>query len=173
MINKIIGSLVVIAVGILLSPFFFKTQESSLQSEAMAAPPFPRGEVQSQTQPLSRESDETPVEKPLASTKEHAGKLDKEASAGQQTSKFNSAAKAWVVQVGSFSSKRETLNLVNQLRAQGYNAFFQQKKAAYGEATEVYIGPELKLSAAQDLSSKLAKDNHLFGIIQSYKVLSS
>lgn len=84
--------------------------------------------------------------------------------------KVNSAV--WIIQLGSYKHKASALQLVNQLRANGYRAFIQQMSTAMGEDTEVYVGPENKQSSAQDVAKQIENQMHLRGIVISYKPLT-
>lgn len=79
---------------------------------------------------------------------------------------------AWVVQIGSFKNKENAFRLVNQLRSNGYSAFIQQRKTAFGENTRVFVGPESKQALAQALASQLENEMHIRGIVISYKPLT-
>lgn len=79
---------------------------------------------------------------------------------------------AWVIQIGSFKNKTNALRLVNQLRANGYNAFIQQVSTTFGDSTRVFVGPESKHTAARALASQLENDLHIHGIVISYKPLA-
>ena len=177
MVNRIIGILVLLAVGVLVSPFLVNHYDTSLEAEMVKAPSFPNRQDQSNTiQALGERDATTPVINTRTSknskTKGHAikvadGKLiDKTLKAGLKNS-------AWVVQLGTYKDKLSALRLVNQLRAKGYNAFIHQKGAAFGEEVNVYIGPEGKKDLAESLATKLAKETNLSTVIKSYKPLTA
>lgn len=78
----------------------------------------------------------------------------------------------WVIQLGSYKNKTKALRLVNQLRAGGYPAFIQKISTAFGESTQVYVGPTAKRSAAHELADRLEAEMHIHGIVISYKPLT-
>ncbi|OGT53293.1 MAG: hypothetical protein A3E84_01610 [Gammaproteobacteria bacterium RIFCSPHIGHO2_12_FULL_42_13] len=79
---------------------------------------------------------------------------------------------SWVIQLGSFKNKTNAVHLVDHLRNNGYKAFIQTAASAFGETTRVYVGPELKQTAAKDLADRLEQDMHLHGIVISFKPLA-
>lgn len=79
---------------------------------------------------------------------------------------------AWVIQIGSYKNKTNALRMVNQLRANGYNAFIQQISSSLGEHTRVFVGPEIKLNSARALVDRLQSEMHIQGIVISYKPLT-
>jgi DedD protein len=60
-------------------------------------------------------------------------------------------ADAWVLQVGSFRDAAKAQSLLEQLLAEGYDAYVREQKSAAGELTRVFVGPKV-------LKSKLAED---------------
>ncbi len=75
---------------------------------------------------------------------------------------------AWVVQLGSFSSKDNASALNEKLRKAGYPAFVEPLKRSSGMAYRVRVGPELKRSNAQKLQEKLNKEMKIEGIVVRY-----
>lgn len=180
MLNRIIGILVVLAVGILVYPFVFNSHDNfGGHSESIRIPPFPGPQTQNDTiRALSQNSEnsaEAVKAAKLANTKQKkitATMVSPEIK-GKKHAKPAFKSVAWVVQVGTYRDKINALSLVNQLRAKGYNAFIHQTHAAFGDEVQVYIGPETKRDAAALLATKLAKETKLSGVIKTYKLLSA
>lgn len=179
MLNRIIGILVVLAVGVLVYPFVFNPHDNFLShSEAIKAPPFPSPEAQSDTIKALSKRDELVASKLrilklTAKQKKANGKIANSEPKENKRAKLSLKNVAWVIQVGNYKDKVNALSLVNQLRAKGYNAFIHQSKAAFGEEVQVYIGPEVKKDSAANIASKLAKETQLSGVIKAYKLLSA
>lgn len=161
MINRILGILVVLALGILIYPFAFSSHDHwNARSNTIQLPPFPSPQTQNATLKALNQNSEMAVSKTEIK--------EKKPTNGKTPYKNV----AWVIQVGSYHDKVKALTLVNQLRAKGYNAFIHQSNAAFGKETQVYVGPEAKKDSAKSLASKLAKDLRLSAEIKSYKMLS-
>ncbi|HSW71648.1 MAG TPA: SPOR domain-containing protein [Gammaproteobacteria bacterium] len=167
MLNRIIGILVVLAIGVLSYPFFNSRPSFAGHTEAIQMPPFPSAYSQSDTI--------------KALTKQEVGGVNKAqilqlASSKQKFSSTEIKAFkniGWVIQVGTYNNKTTALSLVNQLRAKGYKAFIHQTRVAFGKEVQVYIGPEIKKDAATLLASKLAKETKLTVTVKTYKLLSA
>ncbi len=172
MVNRIIGILVLLAIGVLLSPFFATHSTQSFLTEAIKEPPFPDQFAQSDTiralrdhnNWLNREKAKLSLLK-YPSLKHNLTIHEITHTTTQET--------AWVIQVGAFKNKIDAFRLVNKLRSRGYNAFIHQKNAAFGAETKVYIGPENKRNSAESLASKLSKEDRISGVITSFKPLAS
>jgi DedD protein len=179
MLNRIIGILVVLAVGVLVYPFVFNPHDRALgQATAIKAPPFPTPEIQSATIQALNKHEEPAASKlrllKLASKqKKSTGKTLSTETKETKHAKLNLKSTAWVIQVGNYKDKVNALSVVNQLRAKGYNAFIHQASAAFGEEVQVYIGPEVKRDSATNLAIKLAKETKLSGTVKSYKLLNT
>lgn len=183
MINRMIGILVILGLGVLLSPFLLNPHDafSSAQSEAMLAPPFPNPVAQNDTIKALKEHHTLKEYQKTANSnklmpfkqKSHVVKIANYNTKTSKHGKIDFKNAAWVIQLGIFKDKTSALGLVNRLRAKGYNAFIQQKGAAFGEEMQVFIGPEIKRDSAVSIASKLEKETKLTGVIKSYKLLAA
>lgn len=75
------------------------------------------------------------------------------------------AAKAWVVQLGSFSDKVNANKLVSKLQAQGFKAYTKTSQTDKGPLIRVLVGPELKRTDAETTANKLRQQLGLHSII--------
>ena len=129
-------------------------------SESSAAPAVPAS-----SDTLSNKAD---GEDALMQPASH-GKSKQEAHKKKHTLKALSAKKSepmgWVIQIGSFSDKKNAVNLAKYLQKKGYSAYarsaahFNKKKPIY----RVLVGPLPKQSAAEQLRKTLKKQFHLKG----------
>jgi DedD protein len=67
-------------------------------------------------------------------------------------------AKAWAVQVGSFSKRENAERLRDRLRKSGYKAFVNTTEAGGRTVVRVRVGPELQRADADQLRSKIEKE---------------
>ena len=79
-----------------------------------------------------------------------------------------SVTSAWVVQVGSFSSRENAIKLRNQLRKQGFTSFTESFEQDNQIAYRVRIGPQISRKKAEQLLQKLKSVSNKTGIIVSY-----
>ncbi len=75
---------------------------------------------------------------------------------------------AWVVQLGSFSSKANAESLNEKMRKAGFRSFVQPIKENNTTQYRVRVGPELRRSDADALKKKLATDMKMDGIVVQY-----
>jgi tetratricopeptide (TPR) repeat protein len=64
------------------------------------------------------------------------------------------------VQVGSFSSMNNALNLTNKLKNRGYSAYIVISQKLSGKAYQVRVGKLRLRSQAEELSKKLSRDGY-------------
>jgi DedD protein len=62
---------------------------------------------------------------------------------------------AWVVQVGSFSSRENAQNLTDSLRSRGFEAFIEQTVIRGQTLFRVKVGPEIDRKLAEELLQKV------------------
>ncbi len=67
----------------------------------------------------------------------------------------NTTAKAWVVQVGSFTKRDNAMRLRDQLRSKGYKTFVEQISAADKVFYRVRVGPVVSRANAEALQKEL------------------
>lgn len=70
-------------------------------------------------------------------------------------------AKAWAVQVGSFTKRESAEKLRDKLRKSGYRAFVTSAQAAGKTVVRVRVGPELERGDADQLRKRIEKDLQL------------
>ncbi len=75
---------------------------------------------------------------------------------------------AWVVQLGSFSSKVNADKLNLTLRKSGFPAFVEPLEKNNGVAYRVRVGPELLRADADALLKKIKENTKLDGIVLNY-----
>jgi DedD protein len=79
-----------------------------------------------------------------------------------------SVVSAWVVQVGSFSSRSSAIGLRDKLRKQGFAAFVESFDASGKPSHRVRIGPETARSRSEKTLAELKKKMKLDGIVVTY-----
>lgn len=102
-----------------------------------------------------------PVKKTVASKKSPA-------VAAKPVAQKSSKASGWVVQVGSFSSRKNAQALRDKLRKQGYATFVEPLKGKSGTTYRVRVGPNVSRKSSEQLRQKLAEVAGLKGLVQAY-----
>jgi len=75
---------------------------------------------------------------------------------------------AWVVQVGSFSSRESAIGLRNRIRKQGFAAFVESFDKNGKPSHRVRVGPETTRSRSENTLAALKKKMQLEGIVVTY-----
>ena len=75
------------------------------------------------------------------------------------------AAGAWIVQLGSFSSRDNALGLEQRLKQAGYPAYIEESRGETGRVYRVRIGPEIRKADAEETLARLGRQLDLQGIV--------
>ncbi|HCS26566.1 MAG TPA: hypothetical protein DIW43_03880 [Spongiibacteraceae bacterium] len=79
-------------------------------------------------------------------------------------------AKAWVIQVASFSSSANAEKLKQRLQAKGYKAYVRAAPTASGKQLQrVFVGPELKEAAALKMKADIESTFKLKALIHEFE----
>lgn len=78
-------------------------------------------------------------------------------------------AKAWVVQLASFSDAANAKRFVVKLRKAGYQAYKRSHSSGARVVHQVMVGPEISRQRAQQLQTQLQKHYHLNGMVRRYQ----
>lgn len=149
--HHIIEGLVVVALVAIFGPMLFTPLSKKNYIEPGTPPAFPdKAAYEQSLKPL------TPEAPPLAK---------------QKTPLYIAKPEAWVVQVGSFTTKMNAERLLAQLRAQKMRAFTYEQEKNHRFITRVYVGPEPSHKDADNLLAKLEGNFHLKGIVINFNPL--
>lgn len=101
-----------------------------------------------------------PAKSPTTVAKAEAPK-SKAAPPKPQLAGPNTGAKAWAVQVGSFTKRDSAEKLRDRLRKSGYRAFVTTAEAGGKTVVRVRVGPELERADADQLRKRIEKELQL------------
>ncbi|MEE8321137.1 MAG: SPOR domain-containing protein [Gammaproteobacteria bacterium] len=113
-------------------------------------------------------ADEHKQPTPLTTRQEDKSEIKKAAQSADEKKSKRVGLTAWVVQLGSFSSKENADSLNKKLRKAGYPAFIEPIKREGGTIYRVRVGPELLRSDAESLLEKLKSSMKLEGVVLRY-----
>ncbi len=80
---------------------------------------------------------------------------------------------AWVVQLASFSSKKNALALRNKLQKSGYRAFIERIDTTTGKKFRVKVGPELSKKTSNNLQINLMDEFRMKGVVVKHRAGTS
>lgn len=194
--ERLVGAAVLVVIAVIFIPMLLTGPIDSGSITKTNIPDRPTEKFNSKLVPLSDSlkpattvnKDDTIIEDPVitdVNKEERAAKsLDKTLAQTESNSNTSVVSKkssqeknvkdkqvgltAWVVQLGSFSSKVNADKLNLKLRKSGFPAFVepleQKKKTVY----RVRVGPELLRADADAILKKIKKNMKLDGIVVSY-----
>lgn len=105
----------------------------------------------------------TSAKKATANIKPLAGKPN------NKLSKTLPTPSAWVLQLGSFESRKNAFTLRNRLRKNGFRAFVDDIVVDGKKISRVFVGPELVKINTDILKRELKEDMNLTGMVIPYR----
>jgi DedD protein len=75
---------------------------------------------------------------------------------------------AWVVQLATFSNKKNAESLLSKIRHQGYDAYSRDIIVKGKSLTKVFVGPNISYNDVEQAKRVLDARYHLHGVIQAY-----
>ena len=100
---------------------------------------------------------------PVAASRAGEQEPDKALPTGKEM-----GVQAWIVQLGSFTSKENAQLLNDKLRDQGFTAFVEPLKQRSGVIYRVRVGPELLRSDAEKVHDKIKQSIQMDGLVVPY-----
>ena len=167
--QRIVGAIVLVALGVIFIPMVLQRDDAVNISDSNI-PEMPRElkkiaerEMPEITVPpappqTTRQlADEHTPDIRAGGTKQPEQQQAPEANSVQQDDKQQATqpARAWVVQVASFSERKKALALRDRLRKAGYTAFVESLSTKGSVLYRVRVGPVVKRSEAEDLQKKI------------------
>ena len=95
--------------------------------------------------------------------------VEKKAPAKEVTKVSGQLAKAWTIQLASFTKKTNADELERKLLSQKYRAYSEPVDTDKGVVYRVFVGPDLKKERAEQALGQLQKDVGLSGLVIRYQ----
>lgn len=188
--QRLVGAAVLVLLAVIFVPMILdRPSEPEVRIQHPILPLKPETEFTSRIVPLSEpapspietesitgalvESEPAQPTEPVE-TKEDLAAADSEAEPdappepAPKTAEVAPAPAAWAIQLGSFSSPKNAMELRDKLKKKGYIAFIETARVGGKEITRVFVGPELAKERAGELVKKLQTETELKGMIVQY-----
>ena len=180
--ERLVGAAVLVIIAVIFIPMILTGPVDSGSISKTNIPERPDNKFNSKLVPLTdnlqpmqpeeiaKELEEKVAIEPLTDKAiEQSDLTDKEAVKQEKSINDKQVGlSAWVVQLGSFSSKVNADKLNLQLRKEGFPAFVEPIKQKNETAYRVRVGPELLRSDADALLKKIKTKMKLEGIVLRY-----
>ncbi|MGB3610627.1 MAG: SPOR domain-containing protein [Cellvibrio sp.] len=179
--QRLVGAIVLAAIGVIFLPGFFKEQQGhqvDTRTQIPAEPSLPQVSFESPRQnPDIQPAPEPetmfipPELEPVAdvsSPEAVASASSASAPAPNQTADTadevpelplgpDGIPEAWVVQVASLSNQEAAARLRDELQAEGHKAYIRRVSTSNGSVTRVFIGPKLSRAEADKVKADVDK----------------
>lgn len=193
--QRIVGALVLLALGVLFVPLLFETDARRALDKTSQIPAAPDIRPMVVAEP-TRNPDITPVkpaeqqyqllpedvtpagkpepakaavEQPVSAPQAPAAPLvTPKTEPDRQLLGDNGIPNAWVVQVASLGSAERANALRDQLLSDGYSAFTRTFNSNGSQLTRVFVGPKISRDQAQELKDSLDKSLNMNTLVISF-----
>lgn len=181
--NRIVGSIILIALAVIILPELLDGKQVKEQQELAAIPMQPDAEVVEKTVLLpSEELAGTPIDvdslEPLPENEEltadeapsvNVDATEEVTAAPAQPVTSSLSEPGYVIQLGAFSNAESVASLIKQLRAQGFAAYSESAQVNGKTLIRLFVGPALSESELEAQLPELQKLTGLSGRVVSYE----
>lgn len=183
--QRLVGALVVVALGAILWPIIFDEGPSRVISKESIIPPQPAiqhvviepinnpvtettadfGPRDEQGLPVLEEPDqEVMAELPPEQDINHKQASPEVNVVESPSINEQGLPEAWSIQIGAFSNQTNALNLVDRLKQAGFKAYLRESQGI----ARVLVGPKLSKRAASDEMALIRDQFHMQGRLVRY-----
>lgn len=173
--HRIVGAIVLVALGVIFIPMILNTDNEFTISETNIPAKPPQLEQLAEmktpepvplqpapvldTQPVDEKTPTQSAQEPVSpapATTEQTGSDAAATTADKQNNTKD--ARAWVIQVASFSEQDKAMKLRDRLRKAKYPSFVESVTTKNSKLYRVRVGPVVRREHADDWQKKIAKD---------------
>ena len=185
--QRIVGAIVLVALAVIFIPMLLSSdRDGDMAIIESNIPPRPDNVARVKTldikpdspapQPVESPDPRTPVDEhtpepddaPASDEIADTPPGDEPTTTQAATPADDTDAKAWAVQVGSFSKQSNALGLRDKLRDHGYRVFVEKVATDKGDVYRVRVGPEVRRSKAEELQNELQTKLELEGLVVAH-----
>jgi len=172
--QRLVGAAVMVVLIVIFVPILVEDKGMlATNPESMKAPPWPEQRVPT----FTPNADGSPNKLPIPDLVKEPAKAVSDSVVVKQKVKPSQPTAAptkrkqpssWIVQAGSFSSKKNTDVLVKKLQKSGLPAYYETVLVKGKKLYRVRIGPDLERKTAEKFIKQIKRDFKLTGKLQSY-----
>lgn len=176
--QRLVGALVIIALGVIFWPLIFVDVERPQMERESQVPPMPRRQQEPVSAPTPLKSIKSAPEIDIALHDAPPTAVDHEAQKPEAKPVAKPAPKpaldksgipiAWVLQVITVGKREKAETLTAQLIEQGYKAYHRPLKREGRTLHRVYIGPVFEKARLNDAQRSVEKQFGVDAIISRY-----
>ena len=175
--QRLVGAVVLIALGIVIWPIVFDPSVVRRFSEESKIPPAPRfdefavPESESESKSIVVESAQAAVkDAPITSENraaESSARVKAAAQAGEKTDEFGLPV-LWAVQVGAFENQANALDLQKKLEQAGYHVILRSMETENGWITRLFVDPKMEKASAERVRKRIQQEFGRESLVVSY-----
>ena len=176
--HRIVGAFVLLSLLTIFIPVAFRNHnayERNMNKPEFYIPPPPAAKKltlpEFKSEPVAQVEHKSSVIEPTPGKSTHVSNKITESKKkapiiAKTDNKRAVTAKAWVIQLASFSDANHAKSLAKDLQKKGYAAYTTTSKNSKGVSiSRVQIGPEIKRQNALQIQTKLAQLTNIKGIV--------
>jgi DedD protein len=157
--HRLLGATILIALGVLLLPGFFRDKEAypvNTNSQIPAKPSITAVDFDGPTPVEGIEAAEDPATMFIP---DETVAVSSESASSVATATAADLPEAWVIQVGSFGQKEAAEKLLKTLQSEGHKAYLRSVITDKGTMHRLFVGP--KITKDDAIKTKLIIDKQL------------
>jgi DedD protein len=193
--QRIVGTVVLLALGLIFLPLVFDGEGSYQTPVASRIPEPPTVPILPEPEPTRPQiiTDQLPeepgaaetatetaeTETPVVTPEDDAAASDSAVEVVESAPDFereipqfdaNGMPQAWVIRLGTFANAANANNLVARLQDAGFKAYTRRVNNADSDMTAVFVGPWLQRQLVEDYRQQLQEQFQLAGMIVRYEI---
>jgi len=167
--HRLLGATILIALGVLLLPGFFRDKDIYSVNTNSQIPAKPNITAIDFDGPTPVEGVESAPDPQTMFVPEETPDMQEQSTQTSSTAAVADLPEAWVIQVGSFAQKEAAEKLLKDLQAEGQKAYLRSVVTDKGVMHRLFIGPKMNKQDAINIKTQLDKRLKVDAIIYPYK----
>ncbi|OWS81272.1 cell division protein DedD [Escherichia coli] len=168
--NRLVGTIVLVALGVIVLPGLLDGQKKHYQDEFAAIPLVPKAGDRDEPDMMPAATQALPTQPPEGAAEEvRAG--DAAAPSLDPAIVEEKAAptgKAYVVQLGALKNADKVNEIVGKLRGAGYRVYTSPSTPVQGKITRILVGPDASKDKLKGSLGELKQLSGLSGVVMGY-----
>ncbi|EPP0346485.1 cell division protein DedD [Escherichia coli] len=183
--NRLVGTIVLVALGVIVLPGLLDGQKKHYQDEFAAIPLVPKAGDRDEPDMMPAATQALPTQPPEGAAEEvragdaAAPSLDPATIAANNTEfepepapvveeKAAPTGKAYVVQLGALKNADKVNEIVGKLRGAGYRVYTSPSTPVQGKITRILVGPDASKDKLKGSLGELKQLSGLSGVVMGY-----
>ena len=164
--NRLVGTIVLVALGVIVLPGLLDGQKKHYQDEFAAIPLVPKAGDRDEPDMMPAATQALPTQPPEGAAEEvRAGDA---AAPSLDPATIAPTGKAYVVQLGALKNADKVNEIVGKLRGAGYRVYTSPSTPVQGKITRILVGPDASKEKLKGSLGELKQLSGLSGVVMGY-----